>query len=86
MQAEKTGDTHEGETVQLLTHDRFKLRHSMFVTSERRQIVSSAAAAAESTGHGRVVKILIHFAAVLVILISLWLLRSEKQNARVTEH
>lgn len=53
----------------------------MWATSQRRQIVSSAAAAAERAGHGRVVQILVDFTAELVVLITLGFLRSNKQNS-----
>lgn len=42
--------------------------------------MSSAAAAAQSAGHGRVVQILVDFATVLLVLVSLWLLRLEKKK------
>lgn len=42
--------------------------------------MSSAAAAAQSARHGRVVQILVNFAAVLLVLVSLWLLRLVKDK------
>lgn len=44
--------------------------------------MSSAADTPESARHRRVVEKLVHFAAVLLILVSLWLLRAEKLNAQ----
>lgn len=46
-------------------------------TSQGRQLVSSATAA-KSTRDGRVVEILVHFTAKLLVFIGLWLLRLEK--------
>lgn len=46
-----------------------------YVTSQSGQIVSSTATTTQSARHGRVVKILIHFAAVLLVLVCLWLLK-----------
>jgi len=57
-------------------HDRVKIWVPF--TSQCRQIMSSTATAAQSTRHGWVVQVLVHFAAVLVILIALWLLGSEQ--------
>lgn len=53
------------------------------VTSQSRKIVTSTAAAAQSAGHRRVVQVLIHFTAVILVLVSLRLLRSEKKTESV---
>lgn len=44
--------------------------------------MSSTAATTESAGHGRVVEVLVHFATVLLVLVGLRLLRSEKTQQR----
>lgn len=56
------------------------------VTSQSGQIVSSTAATTERAGHGRVVEVLVHFATVLLILVGLRLLRSEKRNRQKSFH
>lgn len=44
------------------------------LSSECRELVAAAASAAWRSGDGRVVQVLIHLTAVLIILVSLWLL------------
>lgn len=45
------------------------------VTSQSGQIVSSTATTTQSARHRRVVQIFVHFTAVLLVLVCLWLLR-----------
>lgn len=54
------------------------------LTPQSWQVVTSATATSQGTGHRGVVQILVDFATVLLILVSLWLLRLEKEKWVIT--